>query len=56
MTDHAFSPAERSAIYRVISERRDMRRFVPGSAVSEEVLIRLLQEPDKVMFPKSNAR
>ena len=43
MTDHAFSPAERSAIYRVIAERRDMRRFVPGSSVSEEVLARLLQ-------------
>lgn len=43
MTDHAFSPAERSAVYRVIAERRDMRRFVPGSSVSEEVLARLLQ-------------
>ena len=43
MTDHAFSPAERSAIYRVIAERRDMRRFVPGSSISEEVLARLLQ-------------
>ena len=43
MTDHAFSPAERSAIYRVIAERRDMRRFIPGSAISEEMLARLLQ-------------
>ena len=43
MTDHAFSPAERSAIYRVIAERRDMRRFVSGSSISEEVLARLLQ-------------
>lgn len=43
MTDHAFSPAERSAIYRVIAERRDMRRFVPGSLIPEEVLVRLLQ-------------
>jgi 5,6-dimethylbenzimidazole synthase len=43
VTDHAFSPAERSAIYRVIAERRDMRRFIPGSAISEEMLARLLQ-------------
>ena len=43
MTDHAFSPPERRAVYRVISERRDMRRFVPGSVVPEDVLARLLQ-------------
>jgi 5,6-dimethylbenzimidazole synthase len=43
VTDHAFSAAERSAIYRVIAERRDMRRFVPGSSISAEVLARLLQ-------------
>jgi 5,6-dimethylbenzimidazole synthase len=43
VTDHAFSPAERQAIYRVIAERRDMRRFVPGASVPEEVLARLLQ-------------
>ncbi|MBS4728344.1 5,6-dimethylbenzimidazole synthase [Mycobacterium sp. SM1] len=42
MTDHAFSPQERQAVYRVISERRDMRRFIPGSAVPEDVLARLL--------------
>nr|WP_281426123.1 5,6-dimethylbenzimidazole synthase [Mycobacterium spongiae] len=42
MTDHAFSPQERQAVYRVISERRDMRRFVPGGIVPEEVLARLL--------------
>lgn len=30
-------------MYRVISERRDMRRFVRGAVVPEEVLIRLLQ-------------
>ena len=41
--NHAFSPAERQAVYRVISERRDMRRFVPGSKVPEDVLARLLQ-------------
>ncbi len=43
MTDQAFSPQERRAIYRVISERRDMRRFVPGGPVAEDVLARLLQ-------------
>jgi 5,6-dimethylbenzimidazole synthase len=43
VTEHAFSPAERRAIYRVIAERRDMRRFVPGSEIPEDVLIRLLQ-------------
>lgn len=29
-------------MYRAISERRDMRRFVPGGSVPEEVLARLL--------------
>lgn len=43
VTEHAFSPAERQAIYRVIAERRDMRRFVPGSVIAEDVLARLLQ-------------
>jgi 5,6-dimethylbenzimidazole synthase len=43
MPDHAFSPQERRAVYRVISERRDMRRFVPGGAVPNDVLARLLQ-------------
>lgn len=43
MTDQAFSPEERRAVYRVISERRDMRRFTPGAVVAEEVLARLLQ-------------
>lgn len=38
----AFSPQERQAIYRVIFERRDMRRFVPGSTVPGDVLARLL--------------
>jgi 5,6-dimethylbenzimidazole synthase len=41
--DHAFSPQERQAVYRVISERRDMRRFVPDSTVPEDVLARVLQ-------------
>lgn len=30
-------------MYRVITERRDMRRFVPGSTVADAVLARLLQ-------------
>lgn len=43
VTGEAFSPQERRAVYRVIYERRDMRRFVPGAAVDEAVLARLLQ-------------
>ena len=42
MSEHAFSPDERRAVYRAIAERRDMRRFVPGSTVPPEVLGRLL--------------
>ncbi|MDT0478343.1 5,6-dimethylbenzimidazole synthase, partial [Streptomyces sp. DSM 41014] len=38
-----FNPDERRAVYRAIAERRDMRRFVPGSTVPPEVLGRLLQ-------------
>jgi 5,6-dimethylbenzimidazole synthase len=40
--EHAFSPHERQAVYRVISQRRDMRRFVPDGAVPADVLARLL--------------
>lgn len=43
MGKHAFSAPERQAVYRAIAERRDMRRFVPDSAIPEEVLTRLLQ-------------
>jgi 5,6-dimethylbenzimidazole synthase len=43
VTGHAFSPQERQAVYRVISERRDMRRFLSDGAVPEDVLARLLQ-------------
>ncbi|HEU4363558.1 MAG TPA: 5,6-dimethylbenzimidazole synthase [Mycobacterium sp.] len=43
MPDHAYSAQERQAVYRVINERRDMRRFVSGATVDEEVLLRLLQ-------------
>ncbi|WP_445169356.1 5,6-dimethylbenzimidazole synthase [Mycolicibacterium sp. Dal123E01] len=42
MTDHAFTAEERRAVYRVINERRDMRRFSPGSTVPAAVLARLL--------------
>ena len=43
VSDHAFSPAQRQAVYRVIAERRDMRRFVPDAVVATDVLARLLQ-------------
>lgn len=39
---HAFADAERAAVYRVIAERRDMRRFVADAEVPEPVLARLL--------------
>lgn len=42
MADHAFTPEQRRAVYRVIAERRDMRRFTPDSTVPDEVLARLL--------------
>ncbi|MDD0844259.1 5,6-dimethylbenzimidazole synthase [Pseudomonas sp. Gutcm_11s] len=42
MSDHAFSPEERAAVYRAIAERRDMRHFV-GGEVAPELLARLLQ-------------
>jgi 5,6-dimethylbenzimidazole synthase len=43
VTDQTFSPQERRAVYRAISERRDMRRFLHGGVVDEDVLVRLLQ-------------
>lgn len=43
VTGQPYSQPERRAVYRVISERRDMRRFVPGAVVDEAVLARLLQ-------------
>ncbi|OBA86367.1 5,6-dimethylbenzimidazole synthase [Mycobacteriaceae bacterium 1482268.1] len=42
MQEHAFSDEERRAVYRVIAERRDMRRFIPHSSVADDVLARLL--------------
>lgn len=38
---HAFSPAERAAVYRAIAERRDMRHF-SGGTVDPQLLARLL--------------
>ncbi|MCV4283765.1 5,6-dimethylbenzimidazole synthase [Pseudomonas capsici] len=42
MSDQAFSPQERAAVYRAIAERRDMRHFSGGS-VAPELLARLLE-------------
>jgi 5,6-dimethylbenzimidazole synthase len=42
VSEHAYSATERRAIYRVIGERRDMRRFMPGAVVADDVLARLL--------------
>jgi 5,6-dimethylbenzimidazole synthase len=42
MTDQAFSPDERAAVYRAIAERRDMRHFSSGT-VAPELLARLLE-------------
>ncbi|MGP0175026.1 5,6-dimethylbenzimidazole synthase [Pseudomonas sp. NCHU5208] len=42
MTDKAFTPEERAAVYRAIAERRDMRHFA-GGQVPAEVLARLLE-------------
>lgn len=41
-TPHAFSEAERAAVYRAIRERRDVRRFRPDP-VPDDVLRRLLE-------------
>ncbi|MDU9390742.1 5,6-dimethylbenzimidazole synthase [Pseudomonas japonica] len=42
MSEHAYSAAERAAIYRAIGERRDMRHF-SGGEVAPELLARLLE-------------
>ncbi|WP_339487122.1 5,6-dimethylbenzimidazole synthase [Pseudomonas sp. EL_65y_Pfl2_R95] len=42
MNEHAYSAAERAAIYRVIAERRDMRHF-SGGEVAPELLAKLLE-------------
>lgn len=43
MSEPSYSDAERAAIYRVMSERRDMRHFTPNSQVPEDVLRRILE-------------
>src|SRR3954453_17933527 len=43
VSEHSFSVTERTAVYRAIAERRDMRRFVPDAEVPEDVLAKLLQ-------------
>ncbi|MCD5996022.1 5,6-dimethylbenzimidazole synthase [Pseudomonas sp. CDFA 602] len=42
MSEQAFSPQERAAVYRAIAERRDMRHFT-GGVVAPELLARLLE-------------
>ncbi|WP_022962238.1 5,6-dimethylbenzimidazole synthase [Halopseudomonas pelagia] len=42
MSEHAFSAAERAAVYRAIRERRDMRHFSAGEVPAEQ-LSRLLE-------------
>ncbi|PAU55992.1 5,6-dimethylbenzimidazole synthase [Pseudomonas indica] len=42
MSEHAFTPEERAAVYRAIAERRDMRHF-SGGEVAPELLARLLE-------------
>ncbi|MCH5521755.1 5,6-dimethylbenzimidazole synthase [Pseudomonas syringae] len=42
MTEQAFSPEERAAVYRAIAERRDMRHF-SGGTVAPELLARVLE-------------
>ena len=43
MSSHHFSEAERAAIYQAIRLRRDMRHFLPDSAIEDAVLQRLLE-------------
>lgn len=40
---HAYSQAERDALYKAIAQRRDMRHFSPGSSVPPATLLRILQ-------------
>lgn len=40
---HAYSLAEREALYKAIRERRDMRHFSPGQSVPPATLLRILQ-------------
>ncbi len=38
-----FSSNERDALYSIMAERRDMRHFLPGQHVPDDVMLRLLQ-------------
>jgi 5,6-dimethylbenzimidazole synthase len=38
-----FSIDERDALYSIMAERRDMRHFLPGQKVPDDVMLRLLQ-------------
>ena len=42
MSNHAYTAEEKSAIYKVIAERRDMRHFLPAP-IAPEILQKLLQ-------------
>ncbi len=42
MSSHRFNEQERAGVYRAISERRDMRHFLPDP-VEQEILIRILE-------------
>jgi 5,6-dimethylbenzimidazole synthase len=42
VSTHAYPAPDRRAVYRAIYERRDMRRFVAGATMPNEVLARLL--------------
>jgi 5,6-dimethylbenzimidazole synthase len=43
VSEPGYSDTERAAVYRVMSERRDMRHFTPNSEVPEDVLRRILE-------------
>ncbi|TPW09354.1 MAG: 5 6-dimethylbenzimidazole synthase, partial [Halothiobacillaceae bacterium] len=38
-----FSEEERDTLYRIIAARRDMRHFIAGSRIGEEVFARILR-------------
>ena len=43
MSDHAYSPEERAALWRTLRERRDMRHFAAGEPLPEGCLERLIE-------------
>ena len=42
-TPHAYSQAERDALYKAIAQRRDMRHFTPDASVPPATLLKILQ-------------